>query len=148
MGRDRKPDAVKATTGTLQKCRINHAAPTGSAGFPVAPDYLTDLEREFWYETCQLLSGMNVLKLEDVYLVEEIAVQKADLAELRAFKREHGRWYTPEGGTLEKTRPVAAMEAEGKRHLLTLLGKAGLTPESRSKIAADKADADDDFDDV
>lgn len=136
----RKPTAVKQLAGTLQACRVNVLEPTPAKGWPPAPAYLSLREQAAWQETCQLLDAQGTLTLADAFAVEELAVLRAEVAELREDVRANGRYYTSNAG-LEKLRPIVKLEAEKSRHLLALLSRFGLTPADRSRVNARAPDA-------
>jgi P27 family predicted phage terminase small subunit len=132
----KKPDELKRLAGTLQNCRVNQNAPQPSYGFPLMPKHLGPEEKRAWDQACELLNGMGVLTIADAFAVEELAVCKAELLVLRRDILANGRYYTSPDSGLEKTRPQVRMEQEKARHFISLLGKFGLTPESRSKVNA------------
>ena len=144
----RKPTALKVLHGTF---RADRAAdePQYSAKAPRPPASLSPGARVYWRELAELLSGARVLTAGDR---QSLALTCEALEQHRAatvVMLEHGMTYTTinaDGMEMARPRPeVTIADAAWKRAMRGLV-EFGLTPASRTKVAALPAPIDNPFD--
>ena len=133
MGRNAIPDAVKKANGTFRRHLSNRDQPEGSAGFPVPPHGYDADEIDSWEHHCSAMASLGSLVIEDEFVIHELVQCDIALAKVRAFIKENGHTYVAQGSGLGKIRPEVKIEQELAKRYITLLGKAGLTPESRGR---------------
>lgn len=76
---------------------------------------------------------MRVLTQSDLLTLERLCECAAEVRELSAEVKKHGRTY--KAGGLIKANPAVAMLADADRRLLAYLTNFGMTPAARTKVA-------------
>ena len=147
-GRKPKPTAIRRAQGNPGKRAWNHAEPIPPEGQADCPDHLSDVAREEWHRIAQSLHDMGV-------------VTQLDRAALAAYCQAYGRWVEAEEA-LKRT-PAMLKTPSGyvqqspwlsvANKQLELMGRfmaeLGITPASRSRVAAwDKVKDDDPVDKI
>ena len=138
MGKGRKPTPshLKVVRGTDRADRRNAAEPQPERSRPSAPGHMSDRGREAWGYVVGLLDRMGVLTEADALAVELLCEARADwLAARGEIEAAGGVTYVTDAG-LVKAHPAVAMRNDAARRMQSLLAEFGMTPSSRSKVAA------------
>ena len=139
-GRPRKPTAIKALAGTLQKCRTNPYEPKGKPKkVPRAPEYLTERQRAEWKRLAKLINPMRITTKSDVYAFESMVVAYTLRRQAEESLYAHGNTslvYAAKvrDGTVLKARPEVALIRESDKQLALWMSKFGLSPADRSRV--------------
>ena len=134
-GPPRKPTAWRRIEGNRGKKAWNRAEPIPPEGIPDCPNHLSEEARAEWHRLVDTLGGMGVISI-------------VDRAVLAAYCQAYGRWVEAEE-KLKET-PVLFKTPSGyvqqspwlgiANRQMELMGRymaeIGLTPASRSRIAA------------
>jgi len=120
MGNAKLPDALKAMRGTLKKSRSNPRAPKpGPVAIGLPPDRLRLDEQEAWARLAAVVGPLRVVASCDMEAFELLALAVA-LAHRTARDR----------------RASANQKIRTSQAALSALREFGLTPSTRSKVAA------------
>jgi P27 family predicted phage terminase small subunit len=133
-GRKPKPARLKILEGT-RRDRRNSGGPRPAAEAPAPPDHLDTLGREAWQRLAPQLAAMGLLtELEG----EALSLYCVTYSRWRlALEELHSIGISVETGQGSlKPNPAAAVVAESSRLMASLLAEFGLTPASRSRVAA------------
>lgn len=147
-GRKRKPDALKQLAGTAQKCRMNPAAPTQTAGLPAPPEWLSARASEIFYQLVAVIDGMRIASADDVAMLAMLSSRLEEVELCTGIVEDLGRTYVTvnqAGAEMHRARPEVAMRNEALRHAQSLLTEFGLSPAARSKVSVNKAPQDNPF---
>lgn len=139
-GRRPKPTAIRRAEGNPGKRGYNAAEPVPPEGLPNCPDHLSETAQAEWHRLAEILYDMGVLTT-------------VDRAALAAYCQAYGRWVEAEE-KMKETPPMIRtpsgyvqqspwMSVANKQ--LEIMGRymteLGMTPASRSRVAALSADA-------
>jgi P27 family predicted phage terminase small subunit len=133
-GRKPAPTALKLLAGA-QPCRINRAEPALPAGRPDPPAHLDEAARGKWDEMVATAERMGTLTQAEgealaIYCQAYSRMRKAEKALL-----EHGLVVDCANGGL-KSNPALRVIESCEAVMLRIIAEFGLTPSSRSKVAA------------
>jgi len=136
-----KPTALKVVQGTFRKDRSEANEPLLPVCRPDPADYLDDEARDFHAELVDVLELMQVVTLADRAALSAIADVWSELSAYRSEIELHGltiEGVDNQGNKKLKANPAVAMRADAWRRLMSGLQQFGLTPSSRTKVAAIK----------
>jgi phage terminase small subunit len=111
-----KPTAIRVLEGNAGKIAINEHEPEPLTGIPSRPVWLSERAEQHWDELVPQLDYMRVLT-------------QADMTALGLLCDALGEWR-------EKRDTNSREAAEAMRRAMSLMGRFGLTPADRTKIAA------------
>ena len=148
-GRKPKPTALKLIAGNPGKRPLNRDEPKPEPRVPACPEYLAGAARKEWDRITPLLAKIGVLA-------------EIDMAALAAYCETYAQWVA----AMEKVKtlgpvirasaanpypvisPYVAVANNALKHMRAFLAEFGMTPSSRSRIAAAKPDGSEDPDDA
>ena len=139
-GRPRKPTAVKAMQGTLQKCRTNpnEPKPKGELKNVVPPPYLTETAKDVWrYALDNAPEGL--LTNLDFGIFTQWGVCFAAFITMTAAMKEGGTVQT-DGRGVKRVNDLLHQILKTTAILRGLENELGFTPASRSKITTVRAE--------
>ena len=146
MGKGRKPTPshLKVVRGTDRADRRNDAEPKLDRSRPSAPETMSDRGREAWGYVVGILDRMGIMTEADAMAVELLCEARSDWLSARdEIAASGGETYTTEAGLI-KAHPAVAMRNDAARRMQSLLAEFGMSPSSRSKVAAKGEDDKDD----
>ena len=100
---------------------------------------LDPLARQMWDETVPLLERMRVLTEADLHILEQTCEAYAEYWQAKKRLRRRGLTYespTVTGGVIIRPRPEVAIASDAWRRLRQGLMELGMTPASRTRVAA------------
>lgn len=139
-GRPRKPTAVKALQGTLQKCRTNpnEPKPTGDLKNVVPPPYLTETAKDIWrYALDNAPEGL--LTNLDLGIFTQWVVCFDAFITMSAAMKEGGTVQT-DGHGVKRVNDLLHQILKTTAVLRGLENELGFTPAARSKISTVRAE--------
>jgi P27 family predicted phage terminase small subunit len=142
-----QPTEFKKLKGTLQKCRTNKHEPKVKVMKTSAPAWLSPTAKEAYQELSELLVDMKVLAASDRTALAMLCDAYAEYREARDFIKEKGMTYitTSEGGAMHRAYPQVAIASDAYKRVRSMMTEFGLTPSSRSKVAAQGEEVKDPF---
>lgn len=146
-----KPTRMKALSGTLRPHRMNPAEPDPPPGVPEAPPHLTAAAREEWTRVTEEIAGLGI-------------VTCLDRGTLAAYCQAYGRWVAAEealgrmarkdaitSGIVIRTKsgnaiqnPLVGAANKAMADMVRYAAEFGMTPSSRTRVAAFEVDDEDD----
>lgn len=140
MGRRPKPTAAKELAGNPGKRRLAKGEPAPKGGkVPTAPSFLGRYARKFWNDYAPMAVRLGLLTEADVGAWEGLCHSYDRWRQASADVKRLGRVY--EKGGIVRLRPEVRIEAEARKEFRQWCAEFGLTPSSRSRVAASLADA-------
>jgi P27 family predicted phage terminase small subunit len=147
------PSAVKKLIGTERPDRANPDEPKPPLVEIGAqpPSWMTDkLARAYWRELVPILSGARMLALTDTTALAILAKAYGRWRSLEDFLDKNGETYDSKAKVgkpakdeaiapatqMLRPRPEVAMRDKAEDRLVFLLGKFGMTPSDRTRVAA------------
>ena len=142
-GRKPKPTRIKQLTGNPGKRRINPKEPDPGlpAGLPIPPTHFNRAAKKEWNRAGSVLLESRILT-------------RADIALLEAYCRLYGRWDEAERkvrrqgmiialgkerkNKYQQINPFLTIATQCIRQMRLYLAELGMTPSSRSRIAAEE----------
>lgn len=139
-GRPRKPTAVKALQGTLQKCRTNpdEPKPAGDLKLVEAPEFLTDTAKDIW-RYALAMAPKGLLTSLDFGIFTEWVVTYDAFVHLSAAMKETGTIQKDEDGNV-RVNDILHHVTKTAAILNKLQNDMGFTPASRTKISVKQAE--------
>lgn len=138
-----KPTALKALEGTLRPDRVNPREPRPAEVMPGAepPHWLADpAAREYWTELVDLLTPARIVGVTDMTALAVLASAFGSWRHWQEWLRRHRPTYRVKsshgGGYTFRARPETQYLKEAESRLVELLREFGMTPASRTRIAA------------
>ena len=138
-GRKPLPTHLKIVQGNRGRRPLNGAEPTPTRARPRAPKHLSNRARRAWHVLAERLDRMGVLSEVDGIALEALCEAYADYLEARQVIAAHGAYYTTTnstGGTMQRAPPAVAVAKNADARVRAWLCEFGLTPSSRSRVAA------------
>lgn len=145
-GRKPKPSSIKAAAGNPGKRPLNPDEPQPDRGAPLPPADLPPEQKKHWDAAVELLDNMGILTVADALPLHlltratseylwycDMAPIGSDVLFSEGAKNADGE-VTKEGKMYWNMAAAARNQAWGR--LLEMLREFGLTPSSRSRIAA------------
>lgn len=150
-GRPRKPDAIKALTGTLQPCRASDAIDFGKLEkVPPAPSHLNKPGRLIYRKVAARFIALNLLSDINLEIIQAYANEMGKYIEAEQILQESGRLEISkdaEGNILKITRlPLDKMASEYFDNAKKLAVELGITPASAGKIKLPEVKSSNPFD--
>lgn len=140
-----KPTALKLVAGNPGRRPLNKREPKPKRVVPAPPEHLSADARTAWGSLAARLDRLGLLTELDVFALELLCENYAEILALRADVAAGGRYQvviTKSQDLMERARPVAMMLADAERRFRGMMSEFGLTPSSRSRIQTAN-DADD-----
>ncbi|SHN29855.1 phage terminase, small subunit, putative, P27 family [Cyclobacterium lianum] len=136
------PKELKEKRGTIRKCRQieNDMQPEKVTDFkklPV-PDHLNKYGKEFFKGYIKKLSDSSILTVTDLETLELLSAEYGKYIEAQYMLKKNGAVNTAtnkNGSTYEMTSPWVTIANIAFKNYNTLMGKFGLNPSERQKIA-------------
>lgn len=142
-GRRQKSARQRQVDGSKPR-KHHHRQPDVVDSEPIAPDWLTEEEREWWTHYAGLLRGQQRLTLDTAPWLVTAATVSADFMAWRGEALSAPMVVSSEQG--DKAHPAWVQYRLARVAWLKVLTEAGLTPASVSRVVLPKAD-DEDADD-
>ena len=136
-GRRPKPTAGKELAGNPGRRKLNKAEPKPKAGTPKVPAHLTKIAKAEWKRLAPELGNLALLTEVDRAAFEVYCETYATW--VRA-KKETEKGFTYEHNGLRRMKPEVKIAEQALRLLRLYAIEFGLTPSSRTRIAAGLAD--------
>lgn len=152
-GRKPKPSNLKVVTGTDRPSRRNNAEPKVAPAMPDPPAHLSDHARAEWDRVCVEMFNAGILSGLDrgglaAYCQAYGRWVEAELALRRMAERDkatHGLMIKTQSGNAIQN-PLVGSANKAMADMMRYAAEFGMTPSSRSRIAAlDRAEDDDPF---
>ncbi|MTI32807.1 phage terminase small subunit P27 family [Xanthovirga aplysinae] len=135
-----KPTQMKVISGTLQKCRTNKKEPKLPTDYnPSPPEWLDKKGKLAFRQLAKELGNMQVLTTADRKALELLCDAYSEYREARKAVKELGSTYesiNQSGGVMYRARPEVAIASDAWKRVRSMMSEFGLTPSSRSKVAA------------
>ena len=134
----RKPTQLKKTQGTYQLCRSHADEPIAPSGFPVPPEELDTIGKEYWHSICEKLQCMNILSSVDHPMLELLCKAYSQFRRAESILNKEGLTYTTisrDGQKKIYRRPEQLIYKDVMHQINVILGKFGLSPADRSRIS-------------
>ena len=148
----RKPTHLRAIEGNPSHARpINHDEPMPEKGHKPAPDYFTERAVKWYNELIADLEKIGVMTKVDSRAAEMLIVAYEEYRLLSEQIEKEGFTYWAQsatGGELLKGNPAVNQRSNAWNRIRGMLQEFGLTPASRSKVAATKVDEENILDDL
>lgn len=139
-GRKKKPVHLHILNGNPGKRRLNRHAPNPPRGIPEPPAHLSERAKTAWPVLAKELDRMGVLTLADVFALEQLAENYAEVLDHReALVKNKSRYQTirTTNGTRKKVfHPAQLALSDSEKRFRAMLEQFGLTPSSRSRVDA------------
>lgn len=149
MGRNAKPDAVKAALGNPGKRKTRPRAPRDDKSKQIAPSRFAPPEwlvnhvaRDIWGDMADKLVALNFLKPTDRNAFGRYCSHLADWIEASETIRVEGKFYNATnvtGDELKRIHPMVKIREIAEKHLVELEDRFGLSPLARQKMLRDQA---------
>ena len=110
-GRKRKPDAIKAMQGTLQKCRTNKRAPK-DFGVPDSPFLPGTFAQEKWDEVVPGLERLGIIDAIDRTALQALCWQYELAMKSQKEIEDYGITLSTEHGTIKN--PACTVNSDGQ----------------------------------
>jgi len=134
-GRRNKPTQQKNLGGNPGKRSPNKAEPKPKvSGVPNPPAYLGRFGTALWKDYAPKLVTLGILSEIDTRAWEVLCHAYGRMRQAAADVKRHGRVYTKDG--VVRMRPEVRIEAEARKEFRQYCAEFGLTPASRSRVAA------------
>lgn len=139
-GRNRKPTAVKKLQGNPGKRRLNRKEPKPGPGIPVMPEFLNAVAIREWQHIVPILDKMGVLTTADGEALAGFCTSYAQLVKAEAAIEKYGiviaSLHKETGTAVLRMNPAVRIKSDALRQMRAFMQEFGLTPASRSKVAA------------
>ncbi len=149
-GRRPKPTALRLLEGNAGKRPLNKKEPKPKRGVPTSPSYLSKRAKEAWVRIGGELEAMGVLTIADGTALEVLVLTYDEWRSAHDAIVDRGGALSydceTETGTIVRAYPEVAIRADAAKRLRGMLTEFGLTPSSRSKVAASDQEAEDPLD--
>ena len=134
-GRRKKPTQQKNLAGNPGKRASNKAEPKPRvSGVPKSPAYLGRYGKALWNDYAPKLVKLGILSEIDTRAWEALCHAYDRMREAGTDVKKHGRVYTKDD--VVRMRPEVRIEAEARKEFRQYCAEFGLTPASRSRVAA------------
>jgi P27 family predicted phage terminase small subunit len=152
-GPQAQPTKLKLLNGETDKRRLNPREPRPAGGLPSCPERLTGAARDEWERLVPILTEMGVGTDADASALELLCETWGRYVEARQHEVKGGMvWMSGKksdsGLPSFVYSPYGAIATKLIGHLRAMYAAFGLTPSSRSGIAADKRTTDDELADL
>jgi P27 family predicted phage terminase small subunit len=137
-----KPTALKIVQGTLRKDRANPREPKPAGALGAAPDWFSDLQRQYWDHALRSAPKGLLTQLDSTTLVS-YCVAAAAFEETTQFIQKTGRVVKGSTGTAVLNPGVRA-QALANAAMMKAASEMGFTPSSRARVSVGEESAEDD----
>jgi len=150
MARGRKPQATatKKLKGSFDRHpeRRNHHEPKLESARPVKTELIAGNQKlsEYWDSFCDELESMGVLTTADRWILEQVCITYADIADAHRIREKDGKLVAGAKGG-EVKHPVSVDYHKSKDAFHKLLAELGLTPSARTRLVAAPKEENDPF---
>lgn len=102
------------------------------------PEHVDDETRALWERLAPALAKVGTLTREDALALEMLCAAYSDYRRAVAMIAEAGEVYETEGqgGAMLRAHPAVGMRNDAWRRVIAAAAEFGLTPSSRSRVAA------------
>lgn len=137
-GRKPTPTHIKLVKGNPGRRPMNTREPRPKKGAPRMPAHLSARAKAAWKSIGPELERMGVLTLADGKALELLCDAYAEYRAARDTVERDGLTYesVSEHGSMWRARPEVAIASDAWRRIASMLREFGLTPSSRTKVAA------------
>lgn len=142
-GRPRKPTAVKAAQGTLEKSRTSPAEPEWKPGSDKPPPWLSGAALNEWKRLVPLLLGQGLFPASAYSQVAGLCQQWGRWREAEDAMAQDGKVIETASG-YQQPSPWIAIGAKAWDNYMTACGRFGLDPANASKVTARPPSTNDD----
>lgn len=137
------PTALKILAGNPGKRPLNENEPQPEPAIPSAPDHLSDEARQEWERVVPELFALGLLSHVDRAALAAYCAAYGRWVEAERMIREHGMTQLSPNGYVQQS-PHLSIANKALAQMKAFLTEFGMTPSSRSKVAAQpKEDTDD-----
>jgi P27 family predicted phage terminase small subunit len=137
MANSRKPTHLKVMQGTERKDRSNPNEPIADTAWPVAPEYLSDVQVEKFIVLIEMIDSMNIANRVDVGMLTDLAVVECEIADDVVMLASDGPYYVPSKDSgIIRAHPAVARLTANRQRAQALRNEFGLSPAARSKVSA------------
>ena len=138
-GRKPKPTQMKVLQGTFRKDRANPAEPKPKKEMPPCPDFLEGMARKEYFRIGRKLERIGVLTEVDDLALIGLCQSWAEYLEATEQVRKTGMLVkAPSGYPI--LNPYVTLANQALKRVKAFLTEFGMTPSSRTRIAAAPAD--------
>ena len=137
-GRKPKPTALKALEGNPGKRVLNQFEPKPEKKAPKCPSWLEPEAKKEWRRTAKQLEQLGILSEIDMAAYAGYCQAYARWKEAEEFMSKHGTIVKTPSGYWQQV-PQVSIAQTYLKIMNKFCEQFGLTPSSRSRIAADKA---------
>ena len=142
-GRKPKPTALKLLEGNPGKRPLNKREPTPPKGRITCPDWLEPEAKKEWKRLAPSLEAMGVLTVTDTMAFAGYCQAYARWKEAEEFISKHGSIFKTPSGYVQQV-PQVSIAQQNLKIMQSFCSEFGLTPATRSRIAAATDDSEDD----
>lgn len=148
-GRKPKPTALKLIAGNPGKRPLNRHEPKPAPRVPACPDYLEGEARKEWDRITPILGGLGLLTDMDMAALAAYCETWAQyLAANEKVKRLGPVVRASQANPYPVISPYFTVASNALKQVRAFMAEFGMTPSSRSRIAAAKPDGGQDPDDT
>ena len=134
-GRKPKPTALKVIQGTYRPDRANPSEPRPRPGIPPCPKFLQGEAREAYRKTAKKLARIGLLTELDDMALSMLCQSWAEYLEATDQVRKTGMLVKSPNG-FPVFNPYLVIANQAVKKVRSLLAEFGMSPSSRSRIAA------------
>lgn len=135
MPRNRLPDTIKATQGTLRKCRtVPAVAAEALTTIPPPPRHLPTAASGEWKRLAPVVESLGTVSAADLRAFELLCSTLATAADAEAKVRDEGMTMPTSGGGIRSHPAIRVMET-ARGQAARLLEQFGLTPKARNYVS-------------
>lgn len=144
----RKPTHLRAIEGNPSHARpVNHDEPMPTKGYPPAPSYFSAEEVRWYNDMCEELNRWGVITVLDAKAMEMMTLAYSEFRQADKEIRDHGsltvEGHGSTGQVVMKSHPAIAIRDGAWKKFRAMATEFGMTPASRSKVAASKQEDED-----
>jgi P27 family predicted phage terminase small subunit len=137
-GRKPKPTHLHVVNGNPGKHSRNKAEPQPPKGIPSPPEHISAAARVAWGAMSVKLDEMGVLAYADVWALEQLSENYAEILAWRRIIDDEGRMVDQimsDGETVRRVvNPVCIALSDAEKRFKAMMCEFGLTPSSRSRV--------------
>ncbi len=145
-GRKPKPTAVKQLNGNPGKRALNKKEPEYPCLGSTPPDFLDEHGQKEWRRVFPMLSAIKVIKAPEAALLAAYCGAFADFYKLSELSKGKGFIVKAPNGC-PMISPLFQALSKARTEMVRLMAELGITPSSRSRVAAEKEEESDPLDD-
>jgi len=139
-GRKPKPTHLHLVNGNPGRRPRNRREPNPPKGIPNCPEHVSDRAKLAWGAFAVKLDEMGVLTYADVWALEQLVENYAEILEWRKIIAAEGRMVDQTMSDGETTRhvvnPACIALSDTEKRFRAMMAEFGLTPSARSRVNA------------